>query len=507
MQSQIFPDGSRGKYPFGGLATDSGASFIGWIRAAVGAVATTVANRLGWLAPNLFEFMTVAEIIDVTTGAMTIDVTSKIQAAIDSMEARGGGRLDANAGIYLCLSTVNMKRGVWLQGEGCKKPGGLAGAAQALDGVTVFYGKHTGPAIISFKGAHCCKMADVLLQGDQTDVPKTGLLCGRNSASSAGLHEFDRIQVAGYFSAVPIYLIASESNTWHDIFVTLYGGGAFYCLYTSQGDDFSVDSLTGSSNLENSFFALEFINMVNDVSAAGIFINSGGSTGTWNFVAAYCIQYAGSYYAIQAGSSDGLDGLGPFTFTGCSGEIYNQAGGGAPQQGFNLLGNTAIRGLTIHGSRMQFVNATGNERIIKQASTVTLKEADIQMQVMDNATAELQQDKRIDGYISAGVQSFTAVTYANAWADTFAIANGLELAGFYKDPTGWVHLKGCPSNGTVGLSMFTLPVGYRPANALLFAVVSNGAIGRLDVLASGVVTLSAGSNVYASLEGISFKAA
>jgi hypothetical protein len=59
-------------------------------------------------------------------------------------------------------------------------------------------------------------------------------------------------------------------------------------------------------------------------------------------------------------------------------------------------------------------------------------------------------------------------------------------------------------------AIFTLPAGYLPANAdasnpLTFPVDSNAAYGRLFVFGDGVVTLGAGSNAYANLNGISFR--
>jgi len=82
-------------------------------------------------------------------------------------------------------------------------------------------------------------------------------------------------------------------------------------------------------------------------------------------------------------------------------------------------------------------------------------------------------------------------------------------AGYWKDPFGFVHLQGVIKSGTVGSSAFTLPPGLRPdETAGPFVVLSNGAVGRVDVGADGTVTpISPSSNVYVSLHGIYFKAA
>ena len=79
-----------------------------------------------------------------------------------------------------------------------------------------------------------------------------------------------------------------------------------------------------------------------------------------------------------------------------------------------------------------------------------------------------------------------------------------ENAGYYKDALGIVHLKGLIRNGT-GL-MFTLPVGYRPAEYNIFPAWSAGGFARIDVESNGDVIRSAGSGVSYSLANITFRA-
>lgn len=96
--------------------------------------------------------------------------------------------------------------------------------------------------------------------------------------------------------------------------------------------------------------------------------------------------------------------------------------------------------------------------------------------------------------------------FTNAWvnwgAPNFA-------AGYWQDPFGFVHLQGVIKTGVVGSAAFTLPPGLRPAaTAGPYAVVSNGALGRVDVGADGTVTpIAPSNNTYVSLQGIYFRAA
>lgn len=86
-----------------------------------------------------------------------------------------------------------------------------------------------------------------------------------------------------------------------------------------------------------------------------------------------------------------------------------------------------------------------------------------------------------------------APTLLNSWVDfggTFA------QASYYKDQFARVHLKGVVKNGTAD-TIFTLPVGYRPAERHVFATIAGGdTLGRLDVDPDGSVVRQAGNNAY-----------
>jgi len=83
--------------------------------------------------------------------------------------------------------------------------------------------------------------------------------------------------------------------------------------------------------------------------------------------------------------------------------------------------------------------------------------------------------------------------------------------GYWKDALGIVHLRGLVKYGTAPITLpsspFTLPTGYKPQYASVFACVTNEAFGRVDVLANGQVLVRSSSSVYVSLDGISFRAA
>lgn len=104
-------------------------------------------------------------------------------------------------------------------------------------------------------------------------------------------------------------------------------------------------------------------------------------------------------------------------------------------------------------------------------------------------------------------ESWTNVSsFSNSWVnyDTSLYFG----AGYYKDPTGVIHLRGLVKSGTVALdttgTIFVLPSGYRPTKALHLSVTSNLAAGTCFIDTSGNVRAHAGDNTWFSLDGITF---
>lgn len=96
-----------------------------------------------------------------------------------------------------------------------------------------------------------------------------------------------------------------------------------------------------------------------------------------------------------------------------------------------------------------------------------------------------------------------APAFQNSW-----VPYGAPFAApaFWRNASGMVCLRGLAKNGTIGTTIFTLPIGFRPAAQLLFANYAGGAIGRLDVGSDGTVQAVSGSNAYFQLDGITFRA-
>jgi competence protein ComGC len=77
---------------------------------------------------------------------------------------------------------------------------------------------------------------------------------------------------------------------------------------------------------------------------------------------------------------------------------------------------------------------------------------------------------------------------------------------YTKASDGLVTIHGLIKTGTIGATIATLPVGYRPAYRALFSTVSGGAVSRLDIDSSGNIIAVSGTNGWYSMDGISFYA-
>ena len=96
--------------------------------------------------------------------------------------------------------------------------------------------------------------------------------------------------------------------------------------------------------------------------------------------------------------------------------------------------------------------------------------------------------------------------FLNSWVN---FAGGYELAGFYRDTSGRVHLCGLVKSGTSATTIFTLPGGYRPKNTETYGVLTGSpgdTFGRVEVDANGNVKHVSGGTSYVQLSGISFRA-
>ena len=131
---------------------------------------------------------------------------------------------------------------------------------------------------------------------------------------------------------------------------------------------------------------------------------------------------------------------------------------------------------------------------------------------------------RVDAWSILYPEAWVAPTFTNSWVN---YGSGFQTAG-YRRIGDVVYLRGLVKLGTLGTSMFTLPVGYRPTGNILLAalvnvkatfntgaastgtahthpIVASEIAGRIDINTSGTVSpTTTGGNGWISLDGLSF---
>lgn len=121
-----------------------------------------------------------------------------------------------------------------------------------------------------------------------------------------------------------------------------------------------------------------------------------------------------------------------------------------------------------------------------------------------NGTVYYLLAKTTDDY----APSFTAVEggvgFQNSWVN---YGSGFQTAGFWKDSFGIVRLRGNVKSGTTNATIFTLPVGYRPAAAEIFGPYDGATVLSIYVLANGSVIHQGPNNTLIPLNNVWFVAA
>lgn len=113
-------------------------------------------------------------------------------------------------------------------------------------------------------------------------------------------------------------------------------------------------------------------------------------------------------------------------------------------------------------------------------------------------------------YYPTGTTGWSNITLQNGWAryGTDTDVPVFTTAQYKKGQDNIVSLKGLIRSGTTtaGTTIFNLPAGFRPAQRILYTTVSADAHARIDFLPNGNVEFYTGSNIWFSLDGISFVA-
>lgn len=259
-----------------GLPNYSGDSQdVRFIPSGTGAATRSVQSRLrDWVSVKDFG----------AVGDGSTDDTTAIVNAIAFVGANsGGGTVYFPKGNYVTTATIYVPIGVMLEGTGFAS-GVLWNGVNTREQGSCIVGKHTGAAIVSFKGAYGGGMRDMSVYGWPTTTPKTGIAVGRASPASCGRHLFERVNAIGYYTAAAWYAIASEESTYVMVHGNVLGGGAKYTFFVSGVDDLSVDGFVSSSNWNaNAITGFNLLHQATQDDCAAIRINVRVGTVGWTF--------------------------------------------------------------------------------------------------------------------------------------------------------------------------------------------------------------------------------
>ncbi len=117
-------------------------------------------------------------------------------------------------------------------------------------------------------------------------------------------------------------------------------------------------------------------------------------------------------------------------------------------------------------------------------------------------TAVKDTIEKLVGYFESIDDTWIWAILENSWEH---YGSPYSPVRYRKKPNNIVYFTGVAKSGTVGQTLFVLPVSYRPAFDLIVPVVSNGVLGVCTIKATGEVEATSGNNTYFSLDGISFQ--
>jgi len=229
-------------------------------------------------------------------------------------------------------------------------------------------GKHTGPAIISLKGATQCVLENAYVYGSATTSPKTGIALGRSVPYSGQENTLYRPNVEGHFSVAGYYTIAAEILIMYSPRTNILGGGAKYCFYSADTDELSIDSFVAGSNTVINIYSPDFVNEQTDLAnAAGIYIGSeDGNTGAHLFKGGWIGAKSGVYVQINVNHNDPY----PLTFEDIHGEGLTGTGPGvylSTTSGIDVNAyNISFMRVGLHGPTNVFVTSD-NYIVLRQS--------------------------------------------------------------------------------------------------------------------------------------------
>ena len=367
----------------------------------------------------------------------TTDMTTALNNSI--LAVGNGGTVIWPVGTYLTSGPILAEN---LTGLTIQAASGINGNAG-----TVLLGTHTGKAILSLVGSNAVTVGPVSLTGSATTKPKTGLLLGRSSASTAGNHNFFGTSIYGSFTVAGLYNIASESNSFFGINI-LTSAAPIAGVYMSQADTQSVGGLTSSSMEDNKFFGGTIFNNDTAAGSAAVYIDAGVATGHIHFYGTFLLKNgADSWIYIRLGAIDGQGTIFPIGFHDCAGEsATNQPNYGVHVHNSTVINPLAVTSLTL---KVRLQTPATNYLFCDGSGHVQFLSSDISTPMLTSRT--LTSILGFVDYSTLNLQSENAVTIAEATTSTITTLGSVTIT----TNTGGNTLIGGASSGST--TTVTLP--------------------------------------------------
>lgn len=319
-------------------ALTSVSTLIGWIRSAVSAVVTTVSDWLGWRAVSPLEFMSAAQRVDVLTGALLLDHTAAVQAAINT------GKTVDLLGYYYKVNNLTQSTN--------------SQAIVSTQGIARLIKNANGPILTST--ADDFFMENVNWRGDQAAPTFTGdgviaagerpgfWNCGGRWISGAPLIATkNRVRVKG---TCDLYQTTDVSGTGWDIVIGTSGTSTLYHeldeVYSSQATGGIKLIDTGSHTIKGGQFGK--LSILAGTGPAGV---NGGKTLAARILGAVNVTVSNALFALNQFGAVAVT-LGTGT-TGISIDETNSFATGYTLTNNGNLNNVMVRQVSV-GGNLQF---------------------------------------------------------------------------------------------------------------------------------------------------------
>lgn len=480
------------------LSASSGSSLIGHISTGTGAIATTAQAKLR-------EFVSIKDFGAIGDGVT--DDTAAIQASLDAVHSGGYGGVYAPAGIYLTGEINWPGNNITLRGAGSGYSYNSSFTPRTIfkakAGTTIVFDLVQTGAAEDRTGNH---LVDLKIDGNS--IASYGIKC-------AGANIVERVSITGcvggglyltnFTNSTHIKSCAFIANSGYGLYVD----GSSTTAYSIEDTNMALNTLGGA--YIGAGVVCDFRRCVfeSNTGSGLIIYKANAHTGSFN-----ALSFDGCWFEDNASTGDYAINISAQTvdeahapdhieFCNCrisasvSTRKYLYAPCCKDVSFINCQFDTSTQSDAVFFSaqsrRVSFIECANGV-----ATGITATQ-------MDNAIAQgtncWWHDGKTKRVVGAGSP---AASFENSWVN---FGGGYANAKYWFTRDGDVCIEGLVKNGSAAnATIFTLPVGYRPAGNHIFSVDANASYSRALISTTGAITIhSGGSTTAQSLSGIFFQ--